>query len=91
MAVESTHLCRSNPYPLRPCRVTWIKNEREGAMNGDHKPGELKLSCKANKYSDAGTGDLGLLHTHETSLMKITAFLTNLGTSEASLNKLGKK
>ncbi len=90
MAVESAHLCRSNPYPLSPCRVTWIKKEREGTMNGDHRPGGLNVSCKANKYSDAETWDLGLLHTHETSLMKITTFLTNLGTSEASLNKLGK-
>ncbi len=27
----------------------------------------LGLSCKANKCSDAGTGDLGVLTTHETS------------------------
>ncbi len=29
--------------------------------SGAHKPAKLCLSCKANKCSDAGTGDLGVL------------------------------
>ncbi len=63
-------LCRSNSYPLRPRRVTWIKTKREGVKSGCSgalKPDMLGLSCKANKCSDAGTGDLGALTTHVTS------------------------
>ncbi len=46
------------------------KNQQEGVKNGRSgaiKPDRLDLSCKANKCSDAGTGDLGVLTTHETS------------------------
>ncbi len=63
MAVYSAHLCRSNAYPLRPRRVTWIKTKRKGVKNecsGTHKLGRLGLSCNSNKCSDAGTRDLGL-------------------------------
>ncbi len=70
MAVYSAHLCRSNPYPLRPRRVTRIKTKKAGVKSGCAgalKPGMLSLSYKANKYSDVGTGDLGVLTTHETS------------------------
>ncbi len=34
------------------------------------------LSFKANKCSDAGTGDLGVLTAHETSLMTMTKLLS---------------
>ncbi len=40
-----------------------MKSERFGAL----KPGTLGLCCKANKCSDAGTGGLGVLPTHEIS------------------------
>ncbi len=40
-----------------------MKSGRSGAL----KPGKLGLDCNANKRSDAGTGDLGVLPTHETS------------------------
>ncbi len=40
-----------------------MKSERSGAL----KPDRLGLSCKVNKCSDAGTGDLGVLTTQETS------------------------
>ncbi len=40
-----------------------MKSERFGAL----KPGTLGLSCKANKCSDAGTRNLGVLPTRETS------------------------
>ncbi len=40
-----------------------MKSGRSGAL----KPDRLGLSCKANKYSDAGTGGLGVLTTHEIS------------------------
>ncbi len=33
---------------------------------------QLGLSCKANKCIDTGTGDLGVLTTHETSPMEMT-------------------
>ncbi len=45
-----------------------MKSPRSGAI----KPGELGLSCKANKCNDAGTGDLGVLPTHETPLMEMS-------------------
>ncbi len=48
----------AEPVPI-PC-VPWIQTER-----GDVKGGVLKLALKANKCSDAGTGDLGMLPTHE--------------------------
>ncbi len=42
---------------------------------------QLGLSCKASKYSDAGTGDLGVLTTHEISSMNIaTRRTTHLAT-----------
>ncbi len=68
--VQSAHLCRSNSYPLRPRRITWIKMKGGGGKSGFSgalKPDRLGLSCKANKCSDVGTGDLGVLTTHETS------------------------
>ncbi len=40
-----------------------VKSGRSGA----HKPDRLGLSCKVKKCSDAGTGNLGVLGTHETS------------------------
>ncbi len=40
-----------------------VKSGRSGA----HKLDMLGLSCKANKCSDAGTGDLGVLTIHEAS------------------------
>ncbi len=61
--------CHHTSADLTPIpRVTWIKTEREGVRSeysGAHKPGMLGLSCKATKCSDAGTGDLGVLTTHE--------------------------
>ncbi len=33
--------------------------------SGDLKQGKFGLSCKANKYSDAGAGELAVLTTHE--------------------------
>ncbi len=68
-------VCRSNSYPLRPRRVTWIQTKREGvyklrrSQTGHAQSG---LSCKAPKCSDTGTGALGVLITHETSLMQAT-------------------
>ncbi len=41
-----------------------MKNGYCGAL----KSGKIGSSCKANKCSDAGTGDLGVLPTHEASL-----------------------
>ncbi len=64
MMMRSAHLCRSNSYPLRPRRVTWIKTKRGALSNRVCKVG---LNCKANKCSDAGTGDLDVLATRETS------------------------
>ncbi len=68
----SAHLCRSNSYPLRPHRVTWIKTKREGVWRADapvlsNRTSKLGLSCKVNKCSDAGTADPGVLTTQETS------------------------
>ncbi len=73
MTVLSAHLCRSNSYPLHPRRVTCIKTKKEGVKSGRsgaHKPDKLGLRCKATKGSDAGTVDLGVLPTHETSPCK---------------------
>ncbi len=39
-----------------------MKSGRPGA----HEPDKLGFSCKVNECSDAGTGDLGVLPTHET-------------------------
>ncbi len=39
----------------------------KSGCSGALKPGRLGLGCKVNKCSDAGTGDLGMLTTHETS------------------------
>ncbi len=71
----------SSSYPLRPHRVTWIKTKREGVYvksgrSGALKPGKLGLGCEANKCSDAGTGDLGVLPTHETSSMQMSIIRT---------------
>ncbi len=37
----------------------------KSGCSGDLKPDKLGLSCKANNCIDAGTGDLGVLTTHE--------------------------
>ncbi len=39
----------------------------KSGCSGALKPDWLSLSCKANKCSDAGTGDPGVLTTHKTS------------------------
>ncbi len=54
MAV-STHL----PNQKGGC----VKSGNSGALKSDR----LGVNCKANKCSDAGTGDLGVLTTCETS------------------------
>ncbi len=46
-----------------------MKSGRSGALKTD----KLGLSCKANKCSDAGTGDFDVLTIHETSSMEIPA------------------
>ncbi len=43
------------------------KNPKGRLVKSGRKPDKLGSSCKANKYSDTGTGDLGVLPTHETS------------------------
>ncbi len=58
-----------NSFPMRTRRVTWIKTKRESVMcgrSGANKPSKFGLRCKANKRSDAGTGDLGVLPTQGT-------------------------
>ncbi len=40
-----------------------MKTGGSGALKLD----KLRLSCKAKKFGDAGTGNLGVLPTHETS------------------------
>ncbi len=77
LAVWSAHLCGSNFYPLRPHLVTWIKTKREGMKSGCFgtlKPGRLGLSSKANKCSNAGTGDLGAQTSQETSTSSSLGF-----------------
>ncbi len=61
------------PCNLKTRDVTWIQTKREGVKSGRygvHKLAKLGLNCKATKCSDTGAGDLGVLTTHETSLMK---------------------
>ncbi len=70
--------CSQNTsFPLRPRhRVIWIKTEREGVKSGRLgalKPNRLDLNCKANKYYNTGTGDLGVLPTYDASSMEMTA------------------
>ncbi len=65
-------VCRANSYPLRPRRVIWIQTKREGVYKlrrSQTGQTQIGLSCKAPKRSDTGTGALGVLITHETSLM----------------------
>ncbi len=82
MVVLSAHLGRSNSYPLRPRRVTWVKTKREGVKSGRSsalEPGKLGMSCKANKCSDVETGELGMLPIHETSILLVTLAKLTLG------------
>ncbi len=44
----------------------WVGGVKSG-YSGDLKPDRLGVSYKANKCSDAGTGDLSVLTTQETS------------------------
>ncbi len=49
-----------------PCDLTWIKAKREVVKSNRFsalKPDKLGSSCKANKRTNAGTGDLGVLTT----------------------------
>ncbi len=53
MVVKSAHLCRSNPFPLCPRRVTWIQTEREGVYvksgrSGALKPGKLSFELQSH-------------------------------------------
>ncbi len=44
----------------------WVWGVKSG-YSGDLKPYRLRLSYNANKCSDAGAGDLGVLTNQETS------------------------
>ncbi len=44
-----------------------MKSGRSGAL----EPAKLNLSCKANEYSRAGAGGLGVLTSYETPSMDI--------------------
>ncbi len=52
---------------ITPLPINWIKTKRgrgvKSGRSGARKQGKLGLSCKANKCSDAGTGDPGVLPT----------------------------
>ncbi len=86
MAVQSVHLYRSNSYPFQPRRVTWLKTKIGGVKSGSsgaHKLDKLGLSYEARSCRGAGTGDLGVLPTHETSHMNM-ATLRRLHQATAS-------
>ncbi len=62
----------STPLPIKllslafpSCHLDKNQKEGGGAKSG-RKLDKFGFSCKANKCSDAGTGDLSLLPTHET-------------------------
>ncbi len=59
-----------------------MKSGRSGA----HKPDQCGLSCKANKCSDVGTGDPGVLFTYETS-MKLVMPTQPAQMNAATVNK----
>ncbi len=74
MAVQSAHPYRENSYPFLSRQVTWIKIKREGVKSGRSsslKTDKLGLNCKTNRRIDAGTWDLGVLISHETSSTKM--------------------
>ncbi len=60
-----------SPYlPIKLLSLASPSSHLEGVKSGCSnalKPGRLGLNCKANKCTDAGTGGLGVLNTHETS------------------------
>ncbi len=65
---------------MRLRRVTWINTKKEGVKSGSYdvlKLSRLALTCKSNKYNEAGTGDLGVLTTNETSPMKMATLEVN--------------
>ncbi len=64
----------STPLPIKLLSLTSPSRHLDSTQKGGcvksgrcsaHKPGKLGLNCKANKCSDAGTGDPGVLTTHE--------------------------
>ncbi len=66
------------PIPWVPVASPGLKTEREGVKSGRSDVYNLRnlgLSYKANKCSDTGTGDLGVLTTHEISFMGRQHFL----------------
>ncbi len=84
MDVQSAYLCRSNSHPLLPPPVIWIHTEKEGVQIGPssvHKPGKHALSCKANKYNDAGAADLDVLTTPKKHVIR--SFGQKTGTNES--------
>ncbi len=62
---------QSNSFPLHLRRFTWVKTKKgrgvKSGRSGTLKLGKPDLRCKANKCSDAGTEETGVLTTHETS------------------------
>ncbi len=71
--------------PMRPLRVAWIKTKKEGVKSGcsgGYKPDKLGLSYKASKCSGIGTGDLGVLPTHETSPSRLNPTTVNAAASK---------
>ncbi len=70
----------------------YVKSGLPGAL----EPGKLGLNCKANKCRDTGTGDLGVLATHETSRSFVLGnpgqpAWVNAALSTSTNNKVAKK
>ncbi len=64
----------------------------KSGCSGALKPDRLGLSCKANNCSDAWTGELGVLTTHETSPWLSRAdFGPSISTSRFSSSKMPPK
>ncbi len=55
--------------PTNRSKSRYLDSNRKSSQTGQ---AQLGLSCKASKCTDAGTRDLGVLTTHETSPMKMT-------------------
>ncbi len=70
-SVLCIRLCRLSSYPLRPRRLTWIKTKRESVKSGYFRvlsPNRIDLSCKTNKCSVAGTGNIAVLTFRDTTM-----------------------
>ncbi len=79
------HTKRSNRWQCSQHTPRVPAASPEFGRSGAHKQDKLSLSCKANKYTNAGTSDLSVVPTHETTPCRVNPPRVNAAARKTAL------